>query len=657
MVGPFGTPQGLPGSEGGAFSSVAVGPSGQVLVTYQVPVAPGGPSHIFVNLEPVGSARFGQPVLATASNVGTHTLLPAQPDHGINAGAALAWDRGGAHAGRVYLAYVDRPAVASDDTDIFVRSSDDDGTTWGDPLRVNDDPSRFVRSKFNPALAVDQGTGNVAVTWYDAREDDGSPVLPYNDNVPNTEVRVYGTISYDGGLHFAPNVPISTGVSSGPAAGAYNLGGYDTMDFAGGVFYRVWADNSVGPGALDGNPGPGRATDLATARVAVTSLISGYKFNDLDGDGVWDRDREPPLSGWTIFVDLNHSGRWEPGDPYAVTDARGSYCISGLPPATYVVREVQRPGWVQTAPAGGSYSVTIANPTDRVTDLDFGNHCYLDDPGSISGTKYEDLDGSGWIQGFDPPLNGWSIFLDPDDDGTWCPGDPIQSTGADGTDGHYSFGCLPADVYHVYEQQKYGWVQTLPGGGRTVTLLPSVDATGCDFLNAIADTGPDNGYWDAGGLGLGGRTVFPDPNNNGVPDRYDVNRAATATPPPVPDGGRATSGLAVDGLAGPPGIDAPLVPARHPADPWARPSAGRTPPTEEGGGRPTAPGRTLSSPPPPPGSRQNYSHKSCPSGRRVAMTSVGRNRYRSTREAARARSLLLPEGGGIRVCLAAVPTP
>jgi hypothetical protein len=50
-----------------------------------------------------------------------------------------------------------------------VRSSDDDGTTWSSPVRVNDDSLGNGKSQFLPAVAADYTTGNVAVTWYDTR--------------------------------------------------------------------------------------------------------------------------------------------------------------------------------------------------------------------------------------------------------------------------------------------------------------------------------------------------------------------------------------------------------------------------------------------------------------------------------------------------------
>lgn len=278
-VGSFTTPETIPGSTSGAFGGTAIGPGGEVLVTYQSPAVGSGPSSIYVNLDPNGlnPGGFSIRLLATATNVGGFDAIPAQPARTIDAEANLAWDRsGGPFNGRAYLVYVHEVVNESNDTDIFLRYSDDQGETWSDPLRVNDDPAGPIRSQFNPALAVDQTTGNLAVTWYDARNDNGTIGSGFQNLIPNDEVQVYGAVSFDGGQSFGTNVRISTGVSSGPAACCFDLGDYDTMDFSNGQFYRVWADNSTGPGALAGNPGPDRNTDLAIARVAVGSPIVAF---------------------------------------------------------------------------------------------------------------------------------------------------------------------------------------------------------------------------------------------------------------------------------------------------------------------------------------------------------------------------------------------
>ena len=96
--------------------------------------------------------------------------------------------------------------------------------------------------------------------------------------------------------------------------------------------------------------------------------ISGRKFNDVDGDGIFDAG-EPNLTGWTIRL-CSVASCDAIGDPIQtdVTDS-GGYSFSGLTAGTYYVCEVLQSGWQQNSPAGGCHSVVISadSPTNATT--------------------------------------------------------------------------------------------------------------------------------------------------------------------------------------------------------------------------------------------------------------------------------------------------
>ncbi len=258
-VGAFGTAE-IAGP-GGDFGDIAVGPAGQVMVAYQNPSSGAGPDTVNVNLEPdgLGAGGFNPTVAASSTQVGGFAPIPAQPSRTIDAEIGLAWDHsGGAHHGRVYLMYTDRASTATADTDIYVRRSDDNGSTWSAPVRVNDDPPGNGKSQFLPKIALDQTTGFIAVSYYDCRNSPG-----------NNTAEVWASVSVDGGQSFLPNVKVSAGMSSAivAAAGSFNFGDYTGLAFHGGAFYPCWADNSNSTG---NNPGGTLGTlDVYTARVAV----------------------------------------------------------------------------------------------------------------------------------------------------------------------------------------------------------------------------------------------------------------------------------------------------------------------------------------------------------------------------------------------------
>jgi subtilisin family serine protease/glutamine cyclotransferase len=106
-------------------------------------------------------------------------------------------------------------------------------------------------------------------------------------------------------------------------------------------------------------------------RKIIPSEIHGSKWSDLDGDGVWDAG-EPGLPGWTVYIDSNHNGALDPGEPSAVTDADGNYALLNLLPGTYTVAEVQQTGWEQTYPLAASsrlFALLLSNSGAAIYEL------------------------------------------------------------------------------------------------------------------------------------------------------------------------------------------------------------------------------------------------------------------------------------------------
>jgi hypothetical protein len=289
-VGAFSAAQTAPGSTNGDFGNISIGPAGQVLVTYQdgldgsVPAGQEGPGTIFTNLDPdgLGAGGFNAAITAHGTNVGGTASVPPQPGpfnvggRTIDSEANAVYDTsGGVHNGRVYMVYTDRTSVpppANNNTDIFVIFSDNNGTNWSSPVRVNDDPSAGTvgATQYLPAIAVDQTTGLVGVSWYDTR-----------NSGTGTTRDTYASASMDGGATFLPNVRLSAALSNplSPAVGTFNSGDFDQMSFANAVFYRSWSDNSNSTG---NNPaGSGNAFDVYTDR---TTMVADLASIDSSGN-------------------------------------------------------------------------------------------------------------------------------------------------------------------------------------------------------------------------------------------------------------------------------------------------------------------------------------------------------------------------------------
>jgi len=238
------------------FGDIAVGPDGEVMVTYGP--NSGSSGRIYTNVKPdgLGPNPFSTFTAAVPVNIGGFAHIPAQPNWGIDPEAGLAWDRStGPHRGRVYLVYTDAPAVGSADTNVFVVHSDDMGATWSNPVRVNDDTG--TNSQFLPHISLDQSDGMIAVTWYDARNS------TFNDTA-----QYFGAFSSDGGAAFGANFQIAAGTSdqakSVAALKKADYGDYTGNAFVNGRLVPAWADNSDSTGD---NPDGATNFDVYTAIV------------------------------------------------------------------------------------------------------------------------------------------------------------------------------------------------------------------------------------------------------------------------------------------------------------------------------------------------------------------------------------------------------
>ena len=102
--------------------------------------------------------------------------------------------------------------------------------------------------------------------------------------------------------------------------------------------------------------------------------ISGFKYEDRNGNGKWDvlpLFSELPLRGWTIFIDLDNDGVLDVGEPSTITNILGYYEFTNLPVGeTYIIREVQKDGWTQTS--ANPAPITIAAGDVRIF-VNFGN--------------------------------------------------------------------------------------------------------------------------------------------------------------------------------------------------------------------------------------------------------------------------------------------
>jgi len=134
-------------------------------------------------------------------------------------------------------------ARGDDGLDIYFSRSVDNGTTWSDPIVVNDDPRGKVRHQYYPSIAVND-RGAIVVTWYDRRND---PLQR------NTDYRI--ALSTDGGATFSSSLPVTSALTDfstvGKKNGNFGVGEYNQVLLTSNYAVPIWTDGRGNDGNLD----------------------------------------------------------------------------------------------------------------------------------------------------------------------------------------------------------------------------------------------------------------------------------------------------------------------------------------------------------------------------------------------------------------------
>jgi hypothetical protein len=212
-------------------------------------------------------------------------------------------------------------------------------------------------------------------------------------------------------------------------------------------------------------------SDINFGYQSTYSGISGFIWNDVNGNGTWysyssgnyqNDPNESYLTNWKINLIQN-------GQIIDSTYTDGYYYFGSRPFGDYTVSvELPSADWQPTQGNNSVGATSVSFTTSAQNPWGAYNYFgFQGTKGEISGFLWNDIDKSGsWGYAFtgnnyqfEPALNGWTVYLDQNNNNVRDPGE--TNTVTDNLGG-YEFKDLVAGTYRVKVDTPVGWQFTFP---------------------------------------------------------------------------------------------------------------------------------------------------------------------------------------------------
>ncbi|MCB2201173.1 T9SS type A sorting domain-containing protein [bacterium] len=197
----------------------------------------------------------------------------------------------GSTRGNVYVVWTNIGVPGENtgnDRDVYLIRSTDDGDSWSEPIRVNQDEIGQGKAHYLPWIAVDPSNGVVSVIFYDNR----------NTNANQAEAWV--AVSSDAGVNWEDFRVSDVAFTPSPIpglAGGY-FGDYLSITALDGKVYPCWTDNRSGAAMTYVSP-------FETVIITAPEFLMA-NVNHETGDCVLSWDYEPgsiPIEEFQIYRD------------------------------------------------------------------------------------------------------------------------------------------------------------------------------------------------------------------------------------------------------------------------------------------------------------------------------------------------------------------
>ena len=158
----------------------------------------------------------------------------------VNSFPVMAVDcSNGPNSGAIYVVWTNSgvPGVnTGSDKDVYMIKSTDHGDTWGDPIRVNQDPIGQGKTHYLPWIAADPSSGILSVIFYD------------NRNTSPNQAEAWVAVSTNGGETWEDFKVSDVAFTPSPIPGLASgyMGDYLAIHATDGKVYPCWTDNRTG---------------------------------------------------------------------------------------------------------------------------------------------------------------------------------------------------------------------------------------------------------------------------------------------------------------------------------------------------------------------------------------------------------------------------
>ncbi|HEV2295453.1 MAG TPA: SdrD B-like domain-containing protein [Tepidisphaeraceae bacterium] len=250
------------------------------------------------------------------------------------------------------------------------------------------------------------------------------------------------------------------------------------------------------------------ATGMELMRLDDTGGITGYAYDDANGNGVRDLS-ELPLIGWRVFLDRNGDGMFNRGEKSTFPDEIGAYGFPALSAGEYTVRVVPgEAGWTSAAVAA---PVQRGRTTWRDVSAARATPVY----GSVFGNVFKDPDFNGAFDTDkgDRSMGGVRVYLDLNRNGYYTRGEPQAFTDASGNyrfeqvlPGYYRLAVVDLGPGHEYTRGMERMLLVRANRSHDVDFGIGYDGNGMIHGVVFHDRDGD-GKQDSNEPGLAGVTV------------------------------------------------------------------------------------------------------------------------------------------------------